>query len=140
MKIRILSLIFFALLLHGCAGSQTRLGLDEVTVPVSMTGYLYDKDFKIIPPGKMKNVDTISFTKKRWATLWGFVPLHGHDYSKEINNMVSQANGDAVVNFTVGSRNTCQGWNMAWIFLDWLPVWPGCSVAVVNATIVEVAP
>ena len=138
MSIKTLCLVMITLLLQACAGSQTRLGLDEVKVPVSMTEYLYDKDFNIISSDKMKKVDKISFTKERWATLWGLIPLHSHDYSDEINIQVAAANGNGVIDFTVGSQNTCQGWNIAWIFLDWLPFWPGCSVAEVNATIVNV--
>lgn len=80
-------------------------------------------DGKILRLEQLESVGTFDARKRGWSTVWGLVPLHANEFSRDLNEQVEQVNGEAVVRLKITSTES--GINL-WFIINWIPIWPGC--------------
>ena len=121
----------------GCAGSRGALTFDRLDKPVSMNPGLFDSasnrvldledDFHIV--GELHH--EVVF----WGTFYSLISITSDvDVSEIINKQVKDAGGEAVVDFSVTSKQCW--WNYVPI-LTILPFWPGCTHVWMDGLIVK---
>lgn len=119
----------------GCAGGRTNLKFEQTTYPVSLSPTVLGSDGEILMPEEREVVGKVEIETKAWGLFWASVPLKpNNDVSDKMNEQVSAAGGQAVVNLRVTSRQC--GLNHAWI-LSTVPLWPGCSKVFVQGDIIR---
>ena len=127
-------ILIFSLSGLSCAsGSKTRITLSEAKVPVSMSRSVRDESGAIV---KLKDLDKLGkfeSTLLSWSIFYEVIPLFTEkDISKDINEQVQKAKGEALVNTTIETR-ACSLISIP--ILSVLPFWPTCSITTVSAEI-----
>lgn len=89
----------------GCVGGSKTVKAENLEYPASLTESIYDKDMNIINNKDYVVVHSFEFSTTKWATLWGLISLSGSlDISKDLNDIIKDNNGDAIVNLKIGSH------------------------------------
>lgn len=121
----------------GCAGARMNIVAPTAEVPVSLSRGVRDAEGSLVPAERRKIVGHIEVKRKAWALVWSLVSLTPErDISDAVNEQVKRVNGDAVINLRIGAAQ-CSS-NFA-VFLDALPIWPGCANVTITGDIIQVA-
>lgn len=119
-------------MLVACAGVRCRVIAPQVNQPVSMTPAVFNASGNIVTAGPPNIVTHFRFKRCNWAVFWTLIPLSSKivDLSGELNNLLAQYQGDAVVNLTVMTQG--DWW---WYFTSLMPVIPDYQWIVVEGDI-----
>ena len=126
-----------AMIMAGCAGATCHVTANSVSQPVSYTPCVFDASGRIVKTTPQEVVRHVMFSKCNWTMLWMSVPLNNKnwDISTNLNQMLGQTPGDAVVNVTV-TAESCDILD-AWL-AGLVPVIPSYSRVTVQGDIVRI--
>ena len=115
-----------------CAGVRCQVIAPQVVQPVSMTPAVLDPSGNILTAGAANIVSHFRFRLSNWAMFWSLIPLSSKvvDLSGELNGLLAQHQGDAVVNLTVLTQG--DWW---WYFTSILPIIPDYQWIVIEGDI-----
>ena len=124
----VLASVFFLFLIlqMGCGGSRSKVIFNSAKYPVSMTETVPDRDGSFLSNSEQEILGKFEDSGRAWSIFWTLVPLNCVDFSEELNQQVSDAGGEAVVNTKVTAGfpffpDTFPGI----LYLHWLPIFPG---------------
>ncbi|MDH3975668.1 MAG: hypothetical protein OEV42_15425 [Deltaproteobacteria bacterium] len=135
--VKILLLLSGLTVLTGCgAGAWARLDFDGVKYPLSMSAFLYDRDYKVVVKGKeLDVVAQFRCNKRFWGLFYSLIPLsNDKEIVAAINREVDKAGGDGIINLSVTASN-CK-FN-SFPVISFAPFMPGCVDSVVMGEIVK---
>lgn len=135
---RTIPLLIATLVASGCAGGRANLRFEDTRYPISLSPTVIGSDGGVLLPAEREVVGKLEIETKVYGVLWSAVPLTPNkDLSNKVNEAISSAGGQAVVNLRVTSRQC--GLNHAWI-ISTVPLWPGCSHVFVQGDIIREQP
>jgi len=118
----VLSILFSNIL---CAGSKGSIKLNQLSYPVSMSGYIYSNSEILDLKHDLIPVAHIEVKKYNWHMGYSYVQLNKIDnIVLEFNRKVKTSGAEGVVNFKI--ENSACILNHFYV-LNFLPFWPGCS-------------
>jgi hypothetical protein len=124
-----------AILLTGCS-VHTEIVAPTATVPISLSRSVRDASGAIVEPERRETVGHFRVHRDAWAMLYTAVQLDTKtDISRDVNDQVRAAGGDAIVRMSIHSR-PCAFQFVG--ILNWLPFWPSCLDVVVEGDIIRV--
>ncbi len=135
---RIRLLIFFLVLQMGCTGATSTVIFDGATYPVSMTQTVPDRDGRILYSSQQETLGKFEASGRAWSLFWSLLSLNSIDFSDDINEQVSDAGGEAIVNAKILASlpfipDICPN-----IFIfHWLPIWPGSVLVEIQGDIIR---
>ena len=89
----------------GCVGGSKTVKADNLEYPASFSESIYDQDMNTITNKNYVVVHSFEYSVTKWSTLWGLISLSGAmDISSDLNNIIKENNGDAIVNLKIGSH------------------------------------
>lgn len=120
----------------GCAGARTEVVAPTARVPVSFSRSVRDQSGEIVPVERREVVGHFESRHNAWGMLYSLAKLDPTtDISREINEQVRAAGGDAVIHLSIRSKPCAT--DFVPVF-NWLPFWPGCTRVVVEGDIIRV--
>jgi hypothetical protein len=120
----------------GCAGARAEVVAPTAKYPISLTHAVRGADGALVPNSKRKVVGDFEDGKTAFAILYSGVRLTSAlDLSDAVNEQVSAAGGNAVVDLQVSSKYCALDW---FIVLHLIPIWPGCQTVRATGKIVQV--
>lgn len=131
---KLVLLIAFA----ACGGARGTVAFDTLKYPVSSSAFVYAPDGQPITLGPMlQPVGVLDEDVRLWGILYSWIPLTGtKDVSELINARIAAAHGEGVINLALAVSNC--GINYI-PFLNWLPIYPGCTYVHITGQIVRLA-
>jgi hypothetical protein len=135
---RIVGVAAVAAFLGGCAGARGALAFDRLRYPVSASPFVFGPDDRPLNPGQLMPVGRMVWHEHIWGFWWSWIPLSGTvDVSDPINAQIARAGGDGIINLHV----TVENCGMNYVpFLNWLPIYPGCTSVLIAGDIVRLPP
>ena len=86
---------------------------------------------------ELVKVGKVQWVERVWGIFWSWIPLTGtKDVSFPINAQIARAGGEGVVNLAIKAENC--GMNYV-PFVNWLPIYPGCTYVTITGDIVRLA-
>jgi hypothetical protein len=139
MNNRIFLLLFSAmviLIISGCGVSGCRINFDELKYPASMSGYLYGPTGESIGHGTgLTPIQDFRHIAYLCSIFYSIVPLtRSSDIIELMNKRIESTGGDGMTDVSVSSDYDKL---TSVVFLNLLPIWPGCSEVTVKGTIVR---
>lgn len=131
MKAALHLLVPLALTLGACAGGEGSVRFDGLRYPASLSPVLRVREAR----RPLEQVGRVQVQGRSWASVWRLVSFNPTvDLSHQINAQVEAAHGTGVVNLKV--QVTGCGVNAVFL-LDWLPIWPSCTLVEITGDIVR---
>lgn len=120
---RVGALIATLLLGAGCAGANAnmRVTFNQARFPVSMSQEVPGPDGVALHKRDLNVVGSFEASQRGFALLYGLLPLGTVNFSQDLNEQVSNADGEAVVDLQVEVMDS--DWNWLWPLI-WVPVFP----------------
>jgi len=132
------AIIFIASLsMIACAGNKGKLRMDELAYPVSMSGYIYDKNMKPVRiDAGLKKLAHIETSKTLWSMFYTLVNLNdATNIVRDFNGQIAETKtGQGVVNLNIRHRSCFLN---EFYILNLLPIWPGCSTLILSGDVIE---
>ena len=123
--------------LGACGGARGTLAFDGLKYPVSSSPFVYAPDGQPVTLGPLAPVGVIDEDVRLWGIFYSWIPLSGtKDISDLINTRIAAVGGEGVINLALHVSNC--GINYI-PFINWLPIYPGCTYVRVTGTIVKLA-
>lgn len=125
----------------GCAGARGSISMDASNYPVSMSAYLYDKDYKILAKDKeLAVIDKFTYQKTAWGIFWNIIPLtKNDDVADAMNKKANELKADGMVNFRVTVAPCFTNNYFYWTYLDFIPLVPGCADLTIEGDFVRLS-
>ena len=134
-------LILVMLLPAQCAGGGGVVRLQNAEYPVSMSPYIWGPGEESLSIGNgLERARRLYIHDSFWGIMWTKVSLSDDSgITAEMNEKVKEAGGVGVVNFSIIGRECAANgsWTMGFIFLSWLPIFPGCTDVFIQGDIVK---
>jgi hypothetical protein len=125
------------LLLAGCVGSRQEIRFATAKVPLSLSPQLLDIRGQSVGSEQLEIVGQLAARQRGWSIFWTLLPLRGIDFSDVINQQVTSAGGEAVVNLKLTSQEGCTLSLNQIPFAALLPIFPGCTDVSISGEIVR---
>jgi hypothetical protein len=107
-KIRLYCAIMVSICLpfHGCiVGTRGNIEANDLTAPVAFTYTIHDYAGNVIDERDYIVVSNFSFSYVQRGINYPLSIKHDRDISDELNRLIAEHNGDAIVGFTVVAEN-----------------------------------
>jgi hypothetical protein len=126
------------LALSGCAGARSSIVMNDAAYPVSLSNGMRGPDGHLLDRSEMEVVGKFHGDRTAWGMLYSLVPLTPHlDLSKDVNEQVGAAKGQAVVRLRTETRPCALDY---FVIFSLLPIWPGCANVGVDGDIIRYKP
>lgn len=130
----------FLLLLSGCVGSRQEIRFATVAVPLSLSEQLLDASGQSVTGEQLETVGYLAASQRGWSLFWTLLSVRDIDFSSTINQQVTTAGGEAVVNLKLTSQEGCTVSLNQIPFAVLLPIFPGCTDVAITGDIVRFRP
>jgi hypothetical protein len=117
----------------GC-GVSSWVTAPESKYPISLSSGVRDQSGQLVPSQRKTVVGEYTKSYKACSMLWRIISFTGDkDISADVNEKVSQAQGDAVTDLSVTSSGT------VWNLFTLIGIFPDCANVEISGKIVKVA-
>ncbi len=115
MKINLLVSSFLLITLSGCSvGAKVNIEAENLDFPVSQSTALYIPSGEFIYPEDYELITDFSYNFKKWGN--STIKIQStEDISDQLNEIIEEKGGDAIVNLEISMRNT--GTNSFMVFV-----------------------
>ncbi|MEX0685929.1 MAG: hypothetical protein WD267_12650 [Balneolales bacterium] len=106
---RLIFLIAMIFTVNGCFGYKHTAEVTNNQYPVTMTESLYAEDLRELGAESYTIIDDFKITKRTWSLGAGLLFPIGRshfDFSNELDQIIMENDGNAIINFSVKSNTT----------------------------------
>lgn len=131
-----LFVLLVSIFIFSCAGSRGTLKFDNVNYPMSLNQWIFNKDGQKVSIGNgLVQTGSLSEYFENWAFFYHWYSISNEKiFYTKIENSIRQKRGDGLVNTFIVIQD-CFYNNL--LFLNYLPIWPGCSTVYIEGDIVK---